>query len=75
MQRAIHQKVLPLQNQASYLPGHGSGIEEDAANDQSYAVEPTGVKLVLSVLANAIGGALLLLAMFLLPQITALVFA
>jgi hypothetical protein len=75
MQKAIHQQALPFQNQANYLPGHGTGIEADAANDQSYEVAPSRIKLVLSVLANVIGGALLLSAMFLIPQIIAIVFA
>ena len=74
MQTAIYQKTTPIQSQASYLPGHGTGVKEKAANDDSFEDQLSVLKFVLSVLANVIGGALLISAMFIMPHIIARMF-
>ena len=76
MQKAIfqHQQATPIQCQASYVPGHGTGVKENAANDDSFEDEPSLVKFVLSVLINVIGGAVLLSAMFFMPHFIARMF-
>ena len=74
MQRAIYQPVTRIANQARYLPGHGTGVEENAANDDSFEDEQSLLKFVLSVLINVVGGAVLLSAMFFMPHIIARMF-
>jgi len=53
------------------LPGHGTGLQYQAANDDCYDDENNPVRLVLSVAGNVIGGTLLLTGLLLLPQIVA----
>jgi len=61
-------------SQASYLlPSHGTGTVNAASNDENYLQEESTFKLTLSVLANVIGGAILLAAMFNLPVILAVI--
>ena len=74
MQQAIFQQATAtqFQTQASrVLPGDGAGLEEQAANDESSQDESSLLRLVFSVLANVIGGTILLSAMFVLPHIVA----
>jgi len=53
------------------LPGHGTGAKTLASNDASYLQEESAGKMILSVLGNVVGGAILLTAMFNLPVILA----
>lgn len=53
------------------VPGHGTGIQREAANDDCYDAETGPVWLMLSVVGNAIGGAILLSGLLLLPHIVA----
>jgi len=76
MQRAIyHQAGIPqFQTQASrVLPAHDSGVEDQAINDDNYHDAHSLLRLVFSVLANVVGGALLLAGMLILPQVLAAV--
>jgi len=52
-------------------PGHGTGVQQEAANDDCYDAEISTIRLVLSVVGNVIGGALLLAGLVLLPHIVA----
>ncbi len=72
MQRAIFQQtnITHIQTQATrLLPGHGTGVENRAINDEIYHDESSSLMVVLSVLANVVGGVLLLCGMFVLPHI------
>ena len=71
MQRAIHPQATFIHRQSRVLPGHGTGLEEQAANDGSFQEDVSFIQLALSVIANVIGGALLLSGMFFLPQVIA----
>ena len=74
MQRLLFQQaeLTTIQPQASrVLPGHGAEVEGQAINDDVYHREKTLVWMVLSVLANVIGGVLLLSGMFFLPHLVA----
>ena len=51
------------------LPGHGTGLEIEAVNDELYRDRSSPLWLVLSVMANVIGGTLLLSGMYFLPQL------
>jgi hypothetical protein len=53
------------------LPGHGTGVLGNAFNDARYWSFIAAVRRVLSLLANVIGGGLVILGMFLLPQLLA----
>ena len=53
------------------MPGHGTGMPQEAANDECYEAETSPIWLVLSVAGNVIGGALLLSGLLLLPHIVA----
>jgi len=55
------------------MPGHGTGLQRQAANDDCYDDENNPVRLVFSVVGNVIGGALLLSGLLLMPQIVAIV--
>jgi len=52
-------------------PGHGTGAQLEAANDDCYEVENGTTWLVFSVVGNVIGGAILLTALVLLPHVVA----
>ena len=79
MQRAVIQQATftDFQTQATRLvPGHGTGLENHAVNDDSFRDEPcqkesSQLMLVVSVLGNAVGGSLLLGGMFFLPHLIA----
>lgn len=53
------------------MPGHGTGLQCQAANDDCYVDENNRVRLVISVAGNVIGGTILLTGLLLLPQIVA----
>ena len=53
------------------MPGHGTGVRQEAANDDCYDAETSPIWLVFSVIGNVIGGALLLSGLILLPHIVA----
>lgn len=57
------------------LPGHGTGVHGQAANDDVFDDRKSLFRLVMSVLGNVIGGSLLLCVLFLLPQIVAQILA
>lgn len=75
MQKAFHQQATLKLKQTQALPGHGVGLTEQASNDDSFQGEPSMFNWVLSVLANVIGGSLLLSGMFFLPQVIAQILA
>lgn len=53
------------------VPGHGTGVLGNAFNDARYWSFVAAVRRTLSLLANVIGGGLVILAMLLLPQLLA----
>jgi len=53
------------------LPGHGTGVQGQAVNDDVIDDEDNIFWRVMSVLGNALGGTLLLYGLFLLPHIVA----
>ena len=74
MQRVVIQQATftQIQTQASRVfPGHDASVGEQAVNDDIYHDEDSPVRLVFSVLANVIGGTLLLFGMFYLPHVIA----
>ena len=74
MQRVLFQQAsdTQFQSQASRIPpGHGTGVHEQAVNDDVYNDGASPVWLVFTVLGNVIGGTLLLLGMFVLPHVLA----
>mgnify|MGYP001544182276 CR=1 FL=1 len=74
MQRLLFQQaeVTQFRSQAiRVLPGHGTGIEGEAINDDVYHDETSMLRLVFSVLGNVIVGTLLLSTLFVLPHIVA----
>ena len=74
MQGVLFQKaeITQVQSQASrVLPGHGTGVQEQAINDDVYHDENSPVRMVFAVLGNVIGGVLLLSGMFVLPHLVA----
>jgi hypothetical protein len=79
MQRVVLQQATftGFQTQAArVVPGHGTGLKNQAVNDDSFQGDPcqkesSRLMLVVSVLANTIGGSLLLSGMFFLPHLIA----
>ncbi len=64
------QDVSQIHSQACrVLPGHGTGVQAEAVNDELYEDENNFYWLVISVLGNVIGGTFLLSVLFLLPHI------
>lgn len=62
------------------VPGHGTGLDNHAVNDDSFRDEPCRKEnslfmQVVSVLANVVGGSLLLSGMFFLPHLIARFFS
>ncbi len=53
------------------MPGHGTGVQQKAANDDCYDAGNSAVWFVFSVVGNVVGGALLLSGLILLPHIIA----
>ena len=61
------------QSQATrVLPDRTAGLEAQASNDDSFHEDGSPWRMVLCVLANVIGGAILLYGMFILPQLLAI---
>lgn len=57
-------------SQANHVtPGHGTGIDDVACNDEIYQEQSSRVMMLLSVMANLVGGAVLLSGMFALPHL------
>ena len=74
MQRVIFQQaeIIQIQSQATrVLPGHGTGAQGPATNDDVYENEKSVLRMVFSVLGNVIGGLLLLSWLFVLPHVLA----
>jgi len=74
MQQVFFQQaeIIQIQSQASrVLPGHGTGAQQAAINDDVYENEKSVLRMVLSVLGNVIGGLLLLSGLFVLPHVLA----
>ncbi len=70
MQRVIFQPQSGTQSQATRVQsGHVTDMQTQAFNDDNYRADTSVMKLVLSVLANVIGGSVMILGMFLLPLI------
>lgn len=72
MQQLLFQQADLNQFQAQEsraLPGHGTGLQGQAANDDIYADRSSLLWLVLSGLGNVIGGMLLLYILLILPQV------
>jgi len=67
-----HPRSVPSR-QSKLFPGHGTGSKSPACNDECYLQEESALKMMLSVLANVVGGAILLTAMFNLPVILAVI--
>lgn len=55
------------------LPGHGTGVLAEAANDGEYHQALTPLRMTLSVLGNVLGGSLLLAGLYFLPQVLAII--
>lgn len=60
-----------VSRQGRQLPAQASTPSAPACNDECYLQEESPLKMMMSVLANTIGGAILLTAMFNLPVILA----
>jgi len=81
MQQSIFQQVNPTEQHlrsggprsGMLSPGHGTGSKTPACNDECYLQEESLLKMMLSVLANVVGGAIFLTAMFNLPVILAVI--
>ena len=72
MQRAVFQQatITQIQSQATrVLPGHGTGLDDLSVNDEFFNDENSPLRLVFSVLANVVGGTLLLSGMYFLPHV------
>ena len=72
MQRAVFQQatITQIQSQATrVLPGHGTGLDDLSVNDEFFNDENSLLRLVFSVLANVVGGTLLLSGMYFLPHV------
>jgi len=77
MQKSVlkQQDVTRVYSQACrILPGHGTGVQDQAVNDDVIDDENDIFWRVMSVLGNALGGTLLLYGLFLLPHIVAKLF-
>ena len=61
-----------FKSQASRLsPGHGSGVDQPTGKNEVYQDKYPALRQVLSILANVVGGALLLSGMLILPHVIA----
>ncbi len=62
--------ITPTHLQANHVtPGHGTGIDDVACNDEIYQEESSSATMLLSVMANLVGGAVFLSGMFALPHL------
>lgn len=78
MQPALFHQATNLQIESKanrVLPGHGTGVEDPAVNDEVYHAENSRLRLLFSVLGNVIGGTILLFGLFVLPHVIARIFA
>ena len=76
MQQVNSQRVTAIKfhPQATHcMPGHGTGARSPASNDENYQQEISTLKMTMSVLANVVGGSVLLAAMFNLPIVLAVI--
>ena len=74
MQQAIFQQasITQIQTQATrVVSGHGTGVDDPAINDDNYHDVTSPLRVVLSVMANVVGGTLLFSGMFILPYVIA----
>ena len=74
MQRVVIQQATftQIQTQASrVLPGHDASVDDQAVNDDIYHDGNSPIRMLFSVLANVVGGTLLLSGMFYLPHVIA----
>jgi hypothetical protein len=74
MQRAVFKQVTPIrfQSQATrVVQAHGTGVQQQAVNDDVYHAPTSVLRVVVSVAANVVGGVLLLSSMFILPHVLA----
>lgn len=74
MQRALFSNTAFTQvhSQATRIvPRHSVDLEDEACNDKNYRDESSLLRLVFSVLANVIGGVVLLSSMYAFPHIIA----
>lgn len=66
--------ITPIHLQASSaMPGHGTGIEGEACNDETYQQQDSNMTMLFSVVANFVGGAVLLSGMFALPHLIGII--
>ena len=75
MQRVVIQKATFTQihtGATRVLPDHDARLDDQAVNDDIYHDENSPIRMVFSVLANVIGGTLLLSGMFYLPHVIAI---
>ncbi|MGD8384161.1 MAG: hypothetical protein PVF89_02020 [Lysobacterales bacterium] len=63
--RVVHAQAIRV------VPGHGTGILGAARNDARYRNVFAAAKAVLCLLANVVGGSLVILGMFALPLVIA----
>ena len=62
--------ITPIHLQANQImPGHGTGIKDEACNDETYQQEDSNLSLLFSVIGNFLGGTVLLSGMFALPHL------
>ena len=74
MQRVVIQQATLTQIQTGatrVLPSHDASVDEQAVNDDIYHDENSPIRMLVSVLANVVGGTLLLSGMFYLPHVIA----
>jgi len=74
MRRAVYRETTPIhfQSQATrVVPGHGTGLTAQSVNDDDYHEAVSRIRLMASVLANVLGGGVLLASLFALPQLVA----
>jgi hypothetical protein len=74
MQRAVFPQATftQIQTQATrVLPGHDASVGDQAVNDDIYHDGNSPIRMLFSVLANVVGGTLLLSGMFYLPHVIA----
>lgn len=74
MQRAVFQDTTPIhfQSQATrLLPAQDAGMLDEAVNDDKFGEGQSPSRMTLAVLANVVGGTLLLSGMIFLPHLLA----
>ncbi len=74
MQQAIFQQAgfKPVYKQATrVIPDQVTGMQDSADNDETRHDKNSPLRLLFSILANAIGGVILLSLMFVLPHVIA----